>query len=140
MSAFSIMLERHQGAPTCSIFWIRKVLGHRRSDAALVRFLDLLIAEQGFPRPLPHYKHGGGLETGVALKSEWLRAAVESWLENNFLPPSAAAMLDRAGEDEAAAAMDAAAFNLGSSCRKAAARETAKPRLVAANDRQQVAA
>lgn len=113
MSAFSIMLERHQGAPTCTIFWIKRVLGHRRSDKSLVRFVALLIAEQGFPQPIPHLKHGGGLETGVALKSEWLRAAVESWLEDNFLPPSAAAMLDRAGADEAAAAMDAAAASLG---------------------------
>lgn len=128
MSAFSIMLERHHGAPTCSILWIKRVLGHRRSgDATLIRFVNLLIEEQGFPRPLPHYKHGGGLETGVAMKSEWLRAAVESWLEDNFLPPSAAAMLERADEAEAAAAMDAAACNLG------------KP-LTAANDRQQVAA
>lgn len=113
MSAFSVMLARHEGAPTCSIYWIKRILGHRRSDKALIRYVELLIAEQGFPQPLPHLKHGGGLETGVALKSEWLRAAVEAWLEDNFLPPSAAAMLERADEDEAAAAMDAAAFNLG---------------------------
>lgn len=124
MSAFSVMLERHNGAPTVSLFWIGRTLGHRRKgDASLIAFVDLLIERLGFPQPLPHYRNGGGLETGVTARSEWLRAGVEAWLEDNFLPPSAAASLDREAEAEAAAAMDAAAHNL---------------RLVASND--QVAA
>lgn len=118
------MLDRHQGAPTCSLMWVRRVLGHRRAgDASLIRFVQLLIAEQGFPRPLPHYKQGGGLETGVTHKSEWLRAAVEAWLEDNFLPPAAAAMLDRAAHDSAAAEMDAVADVLGAPLRLAASND-----------------
>jgi hypothetical protein len=120
MSAFSAMLARHEGQATCNFRWVGKVLGHRGSDEILVDYIDLLIDQAGFPRPLPHRKHGGGLETGVAPRSEWIRAGVIDWL-GNYLPPSAAAALDDAAEAAAAEAMDAAASDL---------------RLVFSNDRE----
>ena len=67
-------------APTCGFYWIRKAFGEGGrsgcSEARFARFLTELIEQSGFPRPLPHAKHGGGIETGVTPRSQWLRAGV----------------------------------------------------------------
>lgn len=113
MSAFSVMLERHKGASTCNLHWIRRVLGAReKQDELLIDYVELLIAHSGFPPPLPHRKHGGGLETGVARRSEWLRAGVIEWL-SGYLPPAAVAALESDEKELASAEMDAAAAALG---------------------------
>lgn len=104
-------LPAFDGPPTVGFYWVGRVLGHRGSDAALVDYLTLLIGQAGFPRPLPHRKHGGGLCRDVAARSEWLRPAVLAWL-HDFLPPEATALALAASEADAAAAMDAAAANL----------------------------
>lgn len=102
-------------APTCGFYWIRRAFGQSGakspSDARFAAFLTDLIDTQGFPRPLPHPKHGGGIETGVAPKSEWLRAGVIEWF-GDYLPPDTPAALDAAAEALAAADMDAAACGL----------------------------
>ncbi len=114
MSAFADLLAPHGEVPTCDCRWIGRQLGHDGSDPALVAYVEALIDGAGFPAPLPHRKHGGGLSTAVHVdRSQWLRAGVVAWL-SNYLPPSAAGMLDDAARQAAADDMDAAAANLGS--------------------------
>ena len=113
MSSFADLLALHgEEEATCTCRWVGKQLGHEGSDAALVAYVEELIAGCGFPRPLPHRKHGGGLATCVHVdRSRWIRAGVLDWL-TDFLPPSAAAALDNAARERAADEMDAAAGNL----------------------------
>lgn len=112
MNAFAALLAPHGSEPTCDCRWIGRMLAHDGSDALLVAYIEELIAEAGFPPPLPHRKHGGGLSTGVHVdRSHWIRAGVVEWF-GKFLPPAAAAALDEAAMDAAAEEMDAAAENL----------------------------
>lgn len=98
--------------PTCTAAWICRQLGQSGSEAALVDYLERLIAERGFPRPFPHRAHGGKLVDAVHFqRSRWIRAGVEQWL-SDYLPPAAAAALDQAAEAAAAAEMDRAALRL----------------------------
>ena len=113
MSAFADLLAPYGEAPTCDCRWVGRSLGHTGSDTALVAYIEELIEGAGFPPPLPHRKHGGGLSTGVHVdRSQWIRAGVVSWL-GDYLPPSAGAALDDAAMNAAADDMDAAAENLG---------------------------
>lgn len=112
MSAFA-HLGLDDEEPTVTFHWIKSRFRQRTmSDARFARFLAGLIAEQDFPRPLPHPRHGGGIEYGVAYRSVWLKTGVEQWFEN-YLPPAAGAAIDAAARREAASAMDAAAARLG---------------------------
>lgn len=105
-----------EAAPTVAFPWVRRALGQSGprapSDARFAAFIETLIAELGFPRPLPHPRHGGGIETGVTEKSCWLRAGVVDWL-GDYLPPDAAAAVDTAHASAAADEMDEAAALLG---------------------------
>lgn len=124
MSAFIDLLAPHDGTPTCNAHWIGKQLGHDGSAATLEDYLETLIAEAGFPRPLPHRKHGGGLSFEVSYaRSQWIRLGVVQWLED-FLPPPASAALEEKAFADAADEMDAAAQSLT---------------LVASNDAHEVA-
>lgn len=118
MSILSFPFARiglEEEAPTCGFYWIRRAFGQSGkkapSDSRFARFLAGLIDRHGFPRPLPHPRHGGGIETGVAPKSEWLRAGVVEWF-GDYLPPDTHAALDAAAEALAAADMDQAAGGL----------------------------
>lgn len=102
-----------EAAPTCNAHWICAQLGYtKKTDACRERYINRLIDDHGFPKPLPHEAHGGGISSEVnAKRSQWVRVAVERWL-GDYLPPDSAAALE---DDEAAAAaadMDAAAENL----------------------------
>lgn len=118
-------LPAFDGPPTVGFYWVGRVLGHRGSDTALADYLNLLIAQAGFPRPLPHRKHGGGLTSAVAARSEWLRPAVLAWL-HDYLPPEAAALALAASEADAADQMDAAAANLCRPLRLVAGKDVAR--------------
>lgn len=96
---------------TCTIWWIRARLGRRAyGDRRLVRFVALLIADEGFPPPLPALR-GQRLDKSVTTASVWIRSAVEAWLAD-WLPPASAAALDAAACRQAAAEMDEAAATL----------------------------
>lgn len=115
MNAIATLAAVHTADPTCNLHWIGRQLGWdfaRRSDRALEQYVEGLIAELGFPRPLPHRKHGGGISTDVSYpRSSWIRVGVLQWL-GDFLPPEAGAAVDAAAMHAAADDMDAAALNL----------------------------
>ena len=116
MSAYSKLLSRQTEQPTCTLYWICKQLGFHGSDVRRVRYVSALIAERGFPAPLPHEKVGGGISDEVsAMRSQWLRIGVENWL-GDYLPPGASAALTAAEASAAAADMDAAAHRLNAGC------------------------
>jgi len=113
MSLFSHLLIPADGdPPTCNLQWICHQLGHDGSDGAKITYVQGLIAQHGFPRPLPHLAHGGKVSLDIhATRSQWIRTAVEAWLAD-FLPPTATAALDAAAQRAAAADMDNAALHL----------------------------
>lgn len=117
MTSASHVLDRDGGhaddpaARTCTIWYIRRELGRADyGDGRLVTYVRALVASRGFPPPLPHEKRGHLVEE-VTVNSRWLRSAVDAWLDD-FLPPEAAASVDRAQRAAAADEMDAAAFGL----------------------------
>jgi hypothetical protein len=112
MSLLSHLVADSDAEPTVTAWWIQRQLGHKGSDKLLEAFLEGLIAQHGFPEPLPHQKWGGGLDTALnARRSRWLRVAVLAWLDN-YLPPEAVVSLDAAHQAAAAEDMDQAAGNL----------------------------
>lgn len=112
MSAFSKLLAATDAEPCCGLNWIGKQLGHKGSEANLEAYVSELIDRAGFPKPLPHRKHGGGLSWDVSYsRSQWIRTGVISWL-GDFLPPAAACAIDDLAREEAADEMDQAARSL----------------------------
>lgn len=107
MSLLSHLLLPADGdPPTCNLQWICRHLGHDSSEAGQVAYIRGLIAEHGFPRPLPHLAHGSKVSLDIhATRSQWIRVAVEAWLAD-FLPPAGAAALDAAAMRAAAEDMD----------------------------------
>lgn len=118
MSAYSPLLAHldEDGDQTCTFQWIKSRMGCAGSDGPsdpyFATFLANLIEQDGFPKPLPHAKHGGGIERGVTWRSKWLRAGVLQWLAG-YLPPDAAAAIDADALRSAADDMDQAAALLG---------------------------
>lgn len=100
---------------TCHLGYIRTALGrggeHGYGDKRMVTYVTLLVAECGFPKPLPTLRRNR-VTDAVTADSVWLRDAVDQWLEDR-LPPDAAAGLDAAAKAAAAADMDDAAGKLG---------------------------
>lgn len=112
MSIHSPRSFRNDDAPTCTLPWICKQLGHEGSEACAVAYVEGLIATHGFPRPLPHRAHGGRILDSVHYtRSRWVRAGVVVWL-GDYLPPAAGAALTAQAEAAAAAEMDRAATGL----------------------------
>jgi hypothetical protein len=110
MSALSRYLADDD--PTVTAPWVAKQLGHKGSDALLEAYLQDLVDELGFPRPLPHWKWGGGISKDIdARRSRWRREAVIAWLDD-YLPPDAALAIDAAAMADAADEMDRAAGSL----------------------------
>ena len=100
--------------PTVGMSWLKRQLGRTDYRATrFVRYVELLIDQQGFPPPLPTLRtsRGGQLIDGVVPESKWRRAAVLAWLED-FLPPANAGQLAAAEARTAATDMDAAAAGL----------------------------
>lgn len=97
---------------TCTLGYIRAALGRRDyGDKRMVTYVTLLVEHHGFPKPLPTLRKKA-LTGAVTPDSNWLRDAVDAWLED-FLPPEAGAQLDAAAKAAAAADMDNAAAQLG---------------------------
>lgn len=112
MSLQSLIAPDLANEGTVGIWYIRRRLGRTDyKDRRIVRLVSLLIAEKGFPPPLPCLK-GKRLMEEVTTHSEWLRPAVDAWLVD-FLPPDNAMSVDRAAMADAAREMDEAAGNLG---------------------------
>lgn len=98
-------------ARTCTIWYVKRELGRSDfGDSRLCAYLQALIDQRGFPKPLPTF-HRGQLTDEVRISSKWIRADVERWL-HDFLPPATTAALDRAALEAAAADMDSAAAGL----------------------------
>ncbi|PNU05824.1 hypothetical protein [Novosphingobium guangzhouense] len=113
MSVHSILpLQGAADAGTVSIHYIRRRLGRIDfKDRRIVQYVTLLVRDKGFPPPLPDMVRGHLVED-VTMKSQWLRNAVDAWL-NDFLPPDNAISVDNAAKDAAAHEMDQAAACLG---------------------------
>ncbi|BBC99118.1 hypothetical protein [Sphingobium sp. YG1] len=98
--------------PTWALPAIARLLGvHMRSAKWQARYVEQLIANAGFPRPLPMMK-GEGLTHGILpRRSRWMPAGVTAWLGDQ-IPAEAAEALDSQAATEAADRLDAAAENL----------------------------
>lgn len=83
-----------RNAGTCGLFDIAGQLGQaHRGSAYLARLVAKLIAERGFPVPLPTFRAGQLRET-VNINSRWSSPAVDAWFESQIpaaLAPAAAA-------------------------------------------------
>ena len=76
--------------PLYNIFSIAGLLGQRhRSLPYIRRYFDRLIADRGFPAPLPLLVNGGELASGAHKHSQWLGDAVDAWLAGQAPPPLA---------------------------------------------------
>lgn len=126
MSAFFDNLEARladqvDDEPTVGLDWILRRLGRRQGKHAYgpgraVKYLELLIAEFGFPPPYPQLVTGkrgqaDRLESEVTLTSQWAKAPVAVWLED-YLPPANADAVDARAQAAAADEMDRAAAGL----------------------------
>lgn len=112
MSAFSQLLVPNDDPPTCNLHWIGTRLGFDRSPAALEQYVTCLIEQRGFPRPLPHLRHGGMIADYVSYsRSRWIRLAVVNWL-GDFFPPDLCTAIDDCAGQQAAAEMDRRAAHL----------------------------
>lgn len=58
-----------------------------RSDNWILNYVRMLVANDGFPSPLPNYSLSRRRKlTGILYSSRWLRTAVDAWFDG-FLPP-----------------------------------------------------
>lgn len=78
-------------------------------------YVEALIANDGFPVPLPLYRQGRPV-AGVKLASRWQRIAVDKWFEDR-LPPEAAEAEDARERLAANDDMDAAAAAVAATVR-----------------------
>lgn len=98
--------------PTWSLPAIARMLGiHLRSARWQARYVDLLISNEGFPRPLPTMKGDGLVHDIVPRRSRWLPAAVTAWLADR-LPAEAAEATATRDAQAAADRLDSAADTL----------------------------
>lgn len=97
---------------TCTFGYVQGQLGQNTlSQRRMVEYLRKLIADHGFPPPLPAIVKGGALTREPHPSSRWLRTAVHAWLDG-YIPPDCAATIDDQAFAAAALDMDAAATNL----------------------------
>lgn len=109
-SAFSL-----PGAPRAGFTYgladnMRRLGQEHRSLRWQMAYATLLIAEQGFPAPLP-LASGGNLTSDVKPRSRWPQDSVDRWFDDRT-PPGTADAVDRQAAREAGDIMDnrAAAF------------------------------
>jgi len=97
------------------LFYIAGRLGHRgRTERWLASYLEQLIANDGFPPPLPLYRGVGKLARKVDTitgSTRWTRAGVDAWFDG-FLPPALAVAADERAALEHAATLDARAAEM----------------------------
>lgn len=99
-------------ARTCNFGYVQKQLGRDGlSQPRMVQYLRRLIADHGFPAPLPTIVKGGKTTKDVHPSSRWIRAAVIAWFDG-YIPPDCAATIDDKAYAAAALSMDTAATNL----------------------------
>jgi len=97
---------------TCTFGYVQAQLGQNAlSQRRMLEYLRALIADHGFPAPLPTIIKGGKLTKDPHPSSKWLRTAVHAWLDG-YIPPDCAATIDDQAFAAAALDMDAAATNL----------------------------
>jgi hypothetical protein len=98
--------------PTWSLSAIARLLGvHMRSAKWQARYVEQLIANAQFPRPLPTMR-GEQLVQGILPRwSRWMPAAVTAWLGDQ-IPADAVEAMETAAATEAADRLDAAADTL----------------------------
>jgi hypothetical protein len=100
-----------EGESTVGILFIKRELGRQTyGPGRLVKYVQLLVDERGFPPPFPEMVRDQLVDT-VTEHSAWRRAPVEAWIEDQLPPPNADAMEARAAA-AAAADMDNAATSL----------------------------
>ena len=88
--------------PTWSLPAIARLLGiHARSDRWQARYVDLLISNEGFPRPLPTMRSDALVHDIVPKRSRWLPAAVTAWLADRLPAEAAEADATRDAQDAA---------------------------------------
>lgn len=98
--------------PTWSLPAIARLLGvHMRSARWQARYVEQLIANAGFPRPLPAMRGEQLVQDILPRWSRWMPAAVTAWLGDQ-IPAEAAEALDSEAAIQAADRLDAAADNL----------------------------
>lgn len=99
---------------------MRRLGQEHRSTRWQIAYLTLLIADEGFPAPLP-LAIGTGLTSEVKPRSRWAQDSVDRWFDDRT-PPGTSEAVDRQAARQAGDIMDqrAAAF--------------APPRLVAGTD------
>ena len=103
-------------APTRNIWQVARRLGVPGfGEDRLARYLAQLIADHGFPRPLPA-PCKRRVVAAVHANSQWVALAVDHWFDG-FLPPDCHAALDARALDAAASQMDDAAQQLSRSSR-----------------------
>jgi hypothetical protein len=73
-----------------------------RSDAWILNTIRNLIAQEAFPKPLPHFDLQGRRRDAVNLHSRWIRAAVDAWFDGQLPPHVAASIADRRAANDGA--------------------------------------
>lgn len=85
--------------------------GGLTSDNWRIRYVEDLIADSGFPQPVPFRDRAAKLTREVQPRSRWLVEAVDSWFDG-LMPASAVEAKDRAAQTSAANDMDDRAMHL----------------------------
>jgi hypothetical protein len=99
------------GEATVGLPFVKRELGKQTyGPGRLVKYVQLLVDECGFPPPIPEMVRDR-LVHEVTEGSAFRRAPVEAWIQD-MLPPANAAAIDARALSEAADDMDAAASNL----------------------------
>lgn len=114
LSDFSCAPSRNSAgakSETYTIWHVAKLVGCKHfGKERLLSYLTALIADHGFPRPLPAPVKKRAV-ADVHPESHWRAVAVDHWLDG-YLPPACTAALDAHALEAAAASMDHAAANL----------------------------
>jgi hypothetical protein len=76
-----------------------------RSDNWVLNYVRQLIANEGFPKPLPYFDLQGRKRPTIHNNSRWLRAAVDAWFDG-FLPPQLVTVADEVRTIREAAILD----------------------------------
>jgi hypothetical protein len=101
-----------QAEPTWPMHTIARKLGvNRRSPRWQRDYIAALIANEGFPAPLPTMINKAISRDISPAHSRWIPAAVAAWL-GGTLPPGTLAALESAEAREAADRLDARAADL----------------------------
>jgi predicted DNA-binding transcriptional regulator AlpA len=91
---------REQGG--VSPWYIAKKAGiSDRSDGWILNTIRNWIAQENFPKPLPHYDLQNRRRAEVNLHSRWIRAAVDAWFDGQLPPHVLEGLADRTAANDA---------------------------------------